>query len=101
MIFFPFTSATGVLQERIGSPSDSTVQAPQGPAPKPNLVPVIANPSRKTKSSGVSGDAEPERGLPLTLKLVGMSPPDSSRDFMSLKPYRQSHFRNKLCAPST
>jgi hypothetical protein len=55
VIFRSPTEETGVTQERIGSPSRCTVQAPHWAMPHPNLVPVRPSPSRRAQSSGVSG----------------------------------------------
>ena len=38
-IVLPAASLTGVMQDRVASPSINTVQAPQSPAPQPNFVP--------------------------------------------------------------
>ena len=70
VIFLPLTSATAVMQERIASPSESTVHAPQRPAPQPYFVPVSASSSRKTHKRGVSGDAEMMRCFPFTVNLM-------------------------------
>ena len=61
---------TGVEQERTAAPSTCTVQAPQRPAPQPNLVPVSSSASRKTQSSGVSGETLTFFSLPLTRSVM-------------------------------
>lgn len=66
VIFFPATWETGVEQERTAAPSTCTVQAPHNPAPQPNFVPVRFKESRKTQSSGVSGETLTLRSLPFT-----------------------------------
>jgi hypothetical protein len=48
VIFLPETCDTAVWQERVALPSMCTVQAPQRPAPQPNLVPVRLKWSRTT-----------------------------------------------------
>src|ERR1019366_8865918 len=48
---------TGVWQDRMGTPSTSTVQAPHCPSPHPNLVPVSPRSSRSTFKSGSSPSA--------------------------------------------
>ena len=64
VIFALEAAETGVMQERVGLPSKWTVQAPQSPAPHPNLVPDNASVSRRTHSSGVSGDTVTFRSWP-------------------------------------
>src|SRR5258708_22803511 len=63
--FFPATCETGVEHERVGLPSTCTVQAPHNPAPHPNFVPVSSRASRRTHSSGVSGETLTFFSLPL------------------------------------
>src|SRR5207248_7460869 len=69
------TSSSAVLQERMGSPSASTVHEPHNPRPQPNFVPVIASSSRRTQSRGVSLEAVTSWGLPLMVSF--MAPPFS------------------------
>src|SRR5215510_935977 len=64
----------GVWQERTATPSRCTVQAPQRPAPQPNLVPVICSCSRMTHKSGVSSAVSTCRDCPLTMSVI-MFPP--------------------------
>ena len=45
------TAPSLVMHERAGSPSISTVQAPQRPSPQPYLAPVRPRSSRSTPSS--------------------------------------------------
>src|SRR5438067_2300220 len=66
----PATSRIGVEQERMASPLRCTVQAPQSPAPQPNLVPVMSSSSRRYQSSGVSGSPSKDRSFPFTLSLI-------------------------------
>ena len=40
----------GVMQERVGTPSTCTVQAPHSAMPQPNFVPVMPSTSRNTQS---------------------------------------------------
>src|SRR3979411_1027211 len=65
VVSLPANPPAGSEQERIGWPSMCTVQAPQRPAPQPNLVPVRPSVSRNTQSSGVSGSASTSTVLPL------------------------------------
>src|SRR3954463_8798963 len=69
VIFLPTASLTEVWQDRTASPLTWTVQAPQRPAPQPNLVPVICNCSRMTQSSGVSLAASTDIFRPLIFRL--------------------------------
>ena len=55
VIFLPSAALTGTTQERTGSPSMCTVQAPHCATPQPYLVPVRPTCSRIAHSSGVSG----------------------------------------------
>ena len=75
VIFLPAASEIGVLQERIGSPSRCTVQAPHSAAPQPNLVPVIPSVSRKAHRMGVAGSASTVYSRPLTLSALMVGPP--------------------------
>ena len=57
-------SLTGVMQDRVASPSMITVQAPHNPAPQPNFVPTIPNSSRSAHKQrhfrlDVDGDFPP------------------------------------------
>lgn len=61
------TSPTWVMQERVGWPSTSTVQAPHCPSPHPYLVPVKRRSSRKTVSKGVARSAFTAWSVPFTL----------------------------------
>ena len=51
----PRADAAGTRQAQTGSPSRSTVQAPQSPASQPTLVPVSRSSSRSTADSRVTG----------------------------------------------
>src|SRR5450830_1787521 len=53
----PASALAGTTQERMATPSTSTVQAPQDATPQPNLVPVRPSSSRSTHSRGMSGGA--------------------------------------------
>src|SRR5271169_1280214 len=70
VMFFATACETGVEQERTGSPSTWTVQAPQRPAPQPNFVPVNSSVSRRTQSRGVSGATSTFRSLPLMYRVM-------------------------------
>ena len=55
MIFLPTAADDRHEQERTGSPSTCTVQAPHAAMPQPYLVPVRPSSSRRTHSSGAFG----------------------------------------------
>src|SRR4051812_23167536 len=74
---FP-TALIGVWQDRIGSPSRCTVQAPHSAIPQPNLVPVRPSASRNTHRRGVCGSTSTSTGLPFTLILsISTSRPET------------------------
>src|SRR5256885_1584333 len=78
--FLPATLEMGVWQDRAASPLMCTVQAPQSPAPQPNLVPVLSNVSRSTQSSGISALTFTVSGFPLSVKVTDMgTPPNVER----------------------
>src|SRR5258708_40132252 len=64
------TSPTGSWQERTGTPSTCTVQAPHCAIPQPNFVPVRPRTSRRTQSSGMSSGASKIRFSPLIFKFM-------------------------------
>src|SRR6202011_815170 len=66
--------STGVMQERVATPSTCTVQAPHSAMPQPNLVPVMPSTSRNTHSSGVSPSTSTLWVLPLTLTVKALTP---------------------------
>ena len=66
----PATEAAGIRQAQTGSPSTSTVQAPQSPASQPTLVPVSRSSSRSTGDSRRSGGTSTETAAPLTSKAM-------------------------------
>src|SRR5712691_12625300 len=66
--FLPAAADRGVEQERTGSPSRCTVQAPHWAMPQPNFVPVMRSESRSTHKRGVPGAASTSRVLPLTTR---------------------------------
>src|SRR2546428_6922320 len=68
---------TGVTQERAGTPSTCTVQAPQSAMPQPNLVPDIPSTSRSTQRSGVSASTSTLCAVPFTTSF--MTDPDPAR----------------------
>src|SRR5690348_14427537 len=72
--FLPTASFAEVWHDRTAVPSRCTVQAPQRPAPQPNLVPVICKCSRMTQSKGVSSAASTCLAWPLMVS-VSMFPP--------------------------
>src|SRR2546429_9931868 len=53
----PSALEIGVMQERMGRPSSSTVHAPHCPSPQPNLAPLICKFSSRTYRSGVDGSS--------------------------------------------
>ena len=73
-IFLPAAADTGIAQERTGSPSTCTVQAPHAAMPQPYLVPGRSSSSRKTQSSGISGSTSTIWVRPFTVNLsIGIS----------------------------
>src|SRR6202021_4083927 len=80
VIFLPTASLIKVWQDRTASPLTCTVQAPQRPAPQPNLVPVICNCSRMAHSSGESFAASTDIFRPLILRVVIVSSPAGACD---------------------
>src|SRR6186713_2182465 len=82
------TALTGTWQERTGSPSRCTVQAPHNAMPHPNFVPVRPSESRSTQSRGVSGSTSTSTALPLTLSLVtSLSPMATAPDYMPVREF--------------
>src|ERR1700729_4367214 len=77
-IFLSAASLTGVMQDRVASPSMITVQAPHNPAPQPNFVPTIPSSSRRAHSSGISGSTSTAIFRPLTRRLIIVPPPPSA-----------------------
>src|ERR1700680_3590466 len=65
--------STGVMQERVATPSRCTVQAPQSAMPQPNFVPVMPSTSRNTHKRGVSVSTSTVRSTPLTLIVVAIT----------------------------
>ena len=57
-----------MTQERIGTPSTCTVQAPHMAMPQPNFVPVRPIESRRTHKSGMSPSTSTAYVLPLTIR---------------------------------
>src|SRR5712692_3202372 len=70
VIALPTAVATGVTHDRRGAPSTCTVQAPHRAIPQPNFVPVRPTRSRKTQSSGMSGEALTSRATPLMVNFM-------------------------------
>src|SRR5689334_4882072 len=60
----------GIRQLTAGSPSTSTVQAPQTPAPQTSLVPVRSSASRTTSTSSASGSSGRGASLPLIVMVL-------------------------------
>src|SRR6266853_1788466 len=71
--------STGVMQERVATPSTCTVQAPHSAMPHPNFVPVMPSTSRNTHKSGVSPSTSTVRSTPLILIAVAMATSRLSR----------------------
>jgi hypothetical protein len=65
---FPARVETGVMHERVGSPSISTVQAPHNPAPQLNLVPVSPIRSRNAHNRGICASASMVYFWPFTCR---------------------------------
>ena len=78
VIFFPWASFTGMVQELSAWPSMCTVQVPHSPIPQPYLVPVSLRLSRITQSSGVSGGTSTLTFLPFTFSAIMRLSPFSS-----------------------
>src|SRR5258708_30010686 len=70
VICLPSAALTGSEQERTGSPSRWTVQAPHCAMPQPYLVPVRPTFSRIAHSSGVSGSTSTWKVLPLIVRFA-------------------------------
>src|SRR5260370_5085090 len=64
--------STGVMQERVATPSTCTVQAPHSAAAQPNFVPVMPSTSRNTHRRGVSPSTSTVRSTRLTLIVVAI-----------------------------
>ncbi|OWK20273.1 hypothetical protein AJ88_32395 [Mesorhizobium amorphae CCBAU 01583] len=64
----PAADAAGIRQAQTGSPSTSTVQAPQSPASQPTLVPVSRKSSRSTEERRRTGGTKTLTAAPLTSK---------------------------------
>jgi len=79
VILRPATSTIAVWHERIGSPSQWTVQQPRRAAPPPNFVPVSPATSRKTQRSGVSSATSKSLILPL-ISIAGMTNPSCQNE---------------------
>src|SRR5215470_15143951 len=71
----PTAALTGITQDRLGTPSRCTVQAPHNATPQPNLVPFIPSRSRNTHSNGMSGSESTECDVPLILSAIIALPP--------------------------
>src|SRR5258708_30076164 len=65
--------STGVMQERMATPSRWTVQAPQSAMPQPNFVPVMPSTSRKTHNKGISPSTSTVRSTLLTLSVMAIA----------------------------
>src|SRR5262252_10434600 len=71
----PTAALTGITQDRRGTPSRCTVQAPHNATPQPNLVPFMPSRSRNTHNRGLSGSASTECDVPLILSVIIVLPP--------------------------
>ena len=65
--------STGVMQDRMATPSTCTVQAPHSAMPQPNFVPVMPSTSRNTHRRGVSPSTSTVRSTPLTFIVVAIA----------------------------
>ena len=70
VIFMPATLAAGVMQARIGVPSNRTVQAPHWPMPQEYFVPVMFSLSRSAHSKGMSEETSTGRSFPLIFRVI-------------------------------
>src|ERR1700730_3355302 len=77
VICLPATAATGIEQERVGTPSIWTVQAPHCAMPQPYLVPVMPMVSRNTHSKGVESSTSALWDWPLMDSEIILNPPNS------------------------
>src|SRR5258708_4243319 len=75
VIGLPATAATGIEQDRVGTPSIWTVQAPHCAMPQPNLVPVRPMVSRSTHRSGVDSSTSTLWDWPLMDSEIILNPP--------------------------
>src|SRR5579883_1337121 len=66
----PSAWPTATRQAQTGSPSISTVQAPQSPASQPTLTPVSPHSSRSARLSRSSGGAPSRAGAPLRISEI-------------------------------
>ena len=78
----------GVMHERVGWPSTSTVQAPHWAMPQPNLVPFNPMASRSTQSRGMRSGTSTVRRSPLTTTVYFMCEASGSRLSGSTRQYR-------------
>ena len=82
VICLPSAALTGNEQERVGTPSICTVQAPHCAMPQPYLVPVRPTFSRIAHSRGVSGATSTSYVLPFTLRRAIEAFSSSGRNFL-------------------
>src|SRR5476649_1253681 len=75
VVIAPLTEDTGSTQERTGSPSTCTVQAPHCATPQPYLVPVSPTCSRIAHNKGVLGSTSNVWGFPLMVRRAIVLPP--------------------------
>src|ERR1700687_1591403 len=66
----PSTCPVATRHAQTGSPSNSTVQAPQSPASHPTLVPVSPSSSRNTRDSRCHGELETATARPFTRNTI-------------------------------
>src|SRR4051812_36472134 len=72
VIWMPSLWTANIRQDRTGTPSSSTVQAPHTPCSQPACAPVRPNWSRRQSSNVVRGSTSAERISPLILSSTSM-----------------------------
>ena len=73
VISWSWAVTANIRQERIGSPSTSTVQAPQTPCSQPTWVPVSRRSWRRKSDSSRRAGTDAVRGTPLTCSVTSWS----------------------------
>ena len=75
----PSACTPNIVQDLIGRPSSSTVQAPQLVVSQPTCVPVSPNSSRIRCARSIRGSTSALRSAPLTLTVICIVPPSIPR----------------------
>ncbi len=70
----PSACTPNIVQDLIGRPSSSTVQAPQLVVSQPTCVPVSPNSSRIRCARSIRGSTSALRSAPLTLTVISIVP---------------------------